>query len=391
MTRMLTPIRCFLIAALMLSLIACAPMPSRDRVQPGESVRGIQPLDSNSLVAVLLPSQGEFARAAGAIRTGIETAHAQQPVSQRPALLYLDTSSGMTPDLLAQARRANLIIGPLVKEDVEFLLQRGGSLPPVIALNHVSEQSPSGVFQFGFSPEEDGRQIAEKAYLDGHRQAGVLYPDTSWGVRHLEGFVSRWQALGGVLANVTVYPLEGDLSGTTKSFLNNKGDFAYVVARPQKARELRTNLMYYGKVEYPAYFSGRSYEYRLHNFNTSDLTNVWIPVMPITLPDDKIDPAQTTFELTIRSADSIEPQPLRWSLFESQPGFQADLALFYGMGADALELALNAHQLAPGRTITGASGDLYNDGRGVIRRQPLWIFYAPDRIATAGPYPPFSR
>ncbi len=393
MIRMLTPIRFFLLTALLVSLISCAPMaPQRDRLQPGESARSIQPLDSSSLVVVLLPSQGEFTRAAAAIRTGIEIAHAQSPAAQRPSLLFLDTSAGIRTELLNQARRANLIIGPLVKEDVDQIMQQSRSLPPIIALNHVSEQSPAGFYQFGFSPEEDGRQIAEKAFFDGHQHAAILFPDNSWGTRHLQGFIVRWQELGKSTVNVMPYPEEGALADTIKALLDNKGDFVYIVARPQKARELRTNLMYYGEVEHPAYLSGRAYEYRLHHFNTSDLTNAWIPVMPITLPQNtSTDTMPSTIELMIRSVDYSEPQPLTWSLFESQPGFQADLAQFYGMGADALLLAQNAHQLQPGRAITGASGDLFNDGRGVIRRQPLWIHYLADRVVTAGPYAPMSR
>lgn len=64
------------------------------------------------------------------------------------------------------------MVGPLSRENVDQVLRETSSLPrTVITLNQVSDTSPYGIYQFGLSPDEDGRQIANKAFADGHRTA----------------------------------------------------------------------------------------------------------------------------------------------------------------------------------------------------------------------------
>lgn len=373
---MLTPIQLLVAIAITISLTTgCVP---KKRVKTATTSVQTAPtayeLDASSKIAVMLPSSGKYSKAASAIRTGMEFVNNRQTAEHRPQLLFLNSSEGVSDALINQTSSADMLVGPLTKENVGQLMQTPANLPrTVIALNHVSNTSPVGFYQFGLSPDDDARQVAQKAYDDGLRTASVLYPDTDWGSRHLEGFTEHWQALGGVLGNSASYPLEGDATQAIKSLLQNHGDFVYLVAKPAKARELRSFLLYYGNFKLPVYFSSRAYDRRLYAHDSGDLTASWMPAMPIAVPD-------------AQQAGGIVPT---WEDLEAFPGFDASLAEFYALGADAMYLAINAYQLEAFRELHGATGNLYADQQGVIRRQPIWIYYG-DEISISPTAPSTS-
>ncbi len=385
----------------------------------------------------MLPMSGKYGSVSAAIRSGMELVNSRRPAAQRPMLEFIDSGNGLSDALLSTTTGSDIMVGPLSRENVDQVLRETSSLPrTVITLNQVSDTSPYGVYQFGLSPDEDGRQIANKAFADGHRTASILYPETTWGSRYLEGFSKHWERLGGVTATIAAYPLPGEtvtdthekktnrerLTDAVKSVLENSGDFVYVVAKPAKARELRTFLLYYGNFDLPVYISARGYDRRLFAHNTADLRNAWMPAMPINIPEERPEPVSTTqgdtgtseadAETAAIEARAIQPQSNEpdwarltasasqssgyhsdiissavpgWKDIASMPGFDADYAAYYAMGIDAMLLALNSWQLSPDRTIMGSTGLLFSDEGGIIRRHPAWIYYDSEQIKVLPP------
>ncbi|WP_179116567.1 penicillin-binding protein activator [Solemya velum gill symbiont] len=433
---MLSPIKLLLAATIVVTtLSACggrgirtdAPLRTAATSAPGASTR----------IAVMLPMSGKYGRVSAAIRNGMELVNSRRSPSQRPMLEFIDSGNDLSDALLSTTTGADIMVGPLSRENVDQVMRETTSLPrTVITLNQVSDISPYGVFQFGLSPDEDGRQIANKAFADGYRTASILYPETTWGSRYLAGFSKHWERLGGVTATIAAYPLPGEtvtdsqekktnrerLTDAVKSVLENSGDFVYVVGKPAKARELRTFLLYYGNFDLPVYISARGYDRRLFAHNTADLRNAWMPAMPINIPDERPEPASATqgeadttaqdAETAATEALAIQPQSNEpdwamltasasqssgyqsdiissavpgWNDIASMPGFDSNYAAYYAMGIDAMILALNSWQLSPDRTIRGSTGLLFSDQDGIIRRHPAWIYYDKDQIKVQPP------
>ncbi|MEJ2315894.1 MAG: penicillin-binding protein activator [Gammaproteobacteria bacterium] len=180
-------------------------------------------------IAVLLPISGVYARAATAIRQGIEMTHSMLPPERRPALTYIDSTD--ISSALSQAQNADLILGPLTKEAVETVISGGSSGKTMITLNQASDYSPGGILQFGLSTSAEGAMIADKAWQDGLRSAAIIYPNASWGTRYFEGFRERWESLGGYVAGSISYDQnEKDFSALMKSLMQNGGDFVFMTA-----------------------------------------------------------------------------------------------------------------------------------------------------------------
>ena len=309
-------------------------------------------------IAVLLPSSGVYANAANAVRQGMESVHARQPEGKRPTLRYIDSSDGKLAGAIGQADSAAMIIGPLSKASVQHVVSKGKPNSTTITLNQVSDYSPKGVYQFGLSPVAEGEMIAEKTFADGHRTASVIYPNTSWGSRYEKGFRKHWQALGGTVAgNVRYAQNTDDFSSKVKELMKNPSDAVFIVAKPSKARQIRTQLLFAGNQNPAVYASSTAYDRRLYGHKDADFENVWIPVLRWTVPG--ATPASIPSYQELESGGAINP----------------GLAKFYAFGIDAMLLALNAGDISRGKVIKGATGDLSLDSNGVVRRNMLWLHY----------------
>lgn len=307
-------------------------------------------------VAVLLPMTGAYAKAAGAIRQGIEMTHAMLPPEKRPALTYIDSTN--ISAALPQAQGADLIIGPLTKEAVQTVVSGGGSGKTTIALNQVSDYSPNGIIQFDLSPVAEGAMIADKAWQDGLRSAAVIYPDASWGTRYFEGFRERWESLGGYIAGSANYSQsEKDFSTHMKGLMQTGGDFVFIVAKPVTARQIRQQVDFHGSAGTPVYASSTAYDRRLYGVQDRDFNNVKVPVLRWTVP-----------------GQSVLGVP-DWESFTATGNFDPGLAKFYALGIDALLVAVNNEQLASGGSVTGATGDLRIGVNGIIQPAMLWLHY----------------
>ena len=100
----------------------------------------------------------------------------------------------------AVAEGAELVIGPLAEGRRRRSWIRAGELPvPVLALNQVEVDTtlPANLFMYSLSPEDEARQAAERAWLDGHRRPLILAPQDTWGERLANAFEQRTRTLGG--------------------------------------------------------------------------------------------------------------------------------------------------------------------------------------------------
>lgn len=110
-----------------------------------------------------------------------------------------DTTSQPVANLVAQARKdgASLIVGPLLKNDVEQLTSQQTTMN-ILALNqpeHVQD-TPNMCF-FALPPEDEARGAAQFIHRQGKQQPLLLVPHGALGDRVINSFAQAWQSQGG--------------------------------------------------------------------------------------------------------------------------------------------------------------------------------------------------
>ncbi len=163
-------------------------------------------------IAVILPMQGNLSQVTAAITNGLLSAYYNDSNSPiKPAINFYDSSNEeLTFNQLYQQAvddGATHIIGPLDKAVINQLALQGELDIPVLTLNY-SENAFSyteNLFQFGLSPNDEVRQVAELAIKQNKKHAAVFYPDSEWGKRLNKAFTEHYEFLGGTILTESDY------------------------------------------------------------------------------------------------------------------------------------------------------------------------------------------
>lgn len=339
-------------------------------------------------LAILLPKTGPYANAARALRDGFMAAYYQQPPESRPRLAFYDSSdSADTWPLYRQAvdSGADMVIGPLNKDGVAQLARAGELEIPVLALNQVPPDTtpPVKLYQFGLAPEDEARQVAERAWLDGHTRAVVFTPQGDWGERIAQAFRDRWERLGGTLSEQQHYDAkENDFSGAIQALLNldesstrrtrlqrllgqqlefeprrrEDADFILLAANPLKARQIRPQFQFHHAADIPIYATSSIYTGVPAQGEDQDLEGIKFPDIPWLLMNEGDSPLS------------------RDNLARILPDSQGTYRRLYAMGIDSFRLLphLGRLQSSPRETLDGKTGNLYLDSIRQIHRQLVW-------------------
>jgi len=236
-------------------------------------------------IALLLPLQGRFASQGIAVRDGFLAAyydaltktHAQQTLS------FYDTNQNLPISALyqqAQDQGADIIMGPLLKENVQELSRQGNPPIPTLTLNYVESWfgfSEANFYQFGLSPFDEALQVADKAYQAGYSHALIIAPQTEWGQRVSKALTQRWELLGGKISDrydvtpqsdlnldiahlMHINPQEDQLKmqedndkQTLAQQRRQDFDVIFLLVPPETAREIIPLLKYYYADTIPIY------------------------------------------------------------------------------------------------------------------------------------------
>lgn len=163
-------------------------------------------------IAVILPMQGNLSQVTANITNGLLSAYYNDSNSPiKPAINFYDSSNEeLTFNQLYQQAvddGATHIIGPLDKAVINQLALQGELDIPVLTLNY-SENAFSyteNLFQFGLSPNDEVRQVAELAIKQNKKHAAVFYPDSEWGKRLNKAFTEHYEFLGGTILTESDY------------------------------------------------------------------------------------------------------------------------------------------------------------------------------------------
>lgn len=347
-------------------------------------------------IAVLLPLSGPLEKAGTAIRDGIIAAsyddfsHHIAP----PELLIMDTNNRDINQVADQATQqgAELIIGPLSKQNVSYLSSDITAYTPVLALNYLDTLTFNPLlklYQFGLSAEDEAKMAANRAIIDGHQRAIILIPDTSWGKKTARAFSQRWQEKGGKITAMATFDdttqfskLIGQLLEVDKSqererqlsrlLKENLGfqarrrhdfDMVFIAASAAEARQIKPALSYQFAGNLPVYATSSVFSGKINAARDRDLDGIRIPVMPWYIPQ-----LRTAIERNITAAIPLS---------------RGSYGTLYALGVDAYKLYPKLQQLSnlSGSQIKGLTGWLSIDKNHRVDRELTWQIFRNGRLA----------
>ena len=269
-------------------------------------------------VALLLPITGRQAAAAASVRDGFMTAYYETPAQQRTPISVYDTGETGIAEAVARAAQdgAQIIVGPLTRDEVVAAAGIVTQRPPILALNFLpaDRPAPTAFYQFALSPEDEARLAARRILSDGHRHGIALIPSGDWGTRVLAAFTQELEAGGGSLYNSTALDtsltdysdaitvalritdssarhrrLESVLGTKLQFDPRRRGDVEFIFAPAQASMErlLRPQLRFHFAGDVPTYATSDAFEPDPRN--NQDLEGLMFPDMPWMLGGDLAD------------------------------------------------------------------------------------------------------
>ena len=353
-------------------------------------------------VAVLLPLSGKQQAAGTAVRDGVAAAwFAAAPAVARPRLVVLDTAEAGAAAAYerAIATGAQVVIGPLVREDITAVVNaRMGALPvPTLALNSSATPDigppPAFLLQFALDPAQEARAVARRIAADGLVRGVALFPDSTWGQRVREAFTSELAAAGGVTLMAAEYYGLGanDYSAPLRAALGRFGgagersrdpskplpardaqaeraagpQFAFVAATPQAARAIKPQLRFQMTYDVPIYATSDAWDASVRA--AGDMDGLVFPEMPWILYGGQGAP------------DLWNALQLDWL------GQARGRLRLYAFGYDAYRLATQLRGNVGLVGVDGLTGALTIDGQGHVQRGLEFARVANGKPQPAGP------
>jgi outer membrane PBP1 activator LpoA protein len=287
-----------------------------------------------SKIALLLPFNNPvraYVEVAEAIEKGFRVAAEQDQNRVEIVGHDVNTNNILAVYQKVVAEGADVVVGPLIKETLLSLSESKPQLPVLtLGLNHLETSITTGnLYQFGLSPEDEAKAVANRAWVDGHRTAMVLVPDGGWGERVSSTFQHAWKKQGGQLAIQHTYGK--NFMNSIESVLRNAKtmdvDMAFMVAIPKHARQLRPLFDSILNYRLPIYSISRVYSGTPEFSGDSDLEGIMFVDMPWVLaPDDNALQLQATLQ-------QLQPKSIK------------KYKRLYALGIDAYHLLSQLQQL----------------------------------------------
>ncbi len=367
-------------------------------------------------IAVFLPMQGKFARVSATIKNGILSAsYEDKQSSPKSTVRFYDTSSyngGSSNDsfsngnlsgsnhsnsddngdinkttgfqeLYQQAinNGATNIIGPLDKAVINQLVQQNNYEVSVLTLNYSEDlhAHANNLFQFGLSPEDEARQVAELAVKQNKMRAAVFFPESSWGDRLRDAFSEHYHFLGGrVLASQSYQTNTYDYRAPIRQLLNldqsairrkkventiNKSvkgdpyrrhdiDMIFLAATHRSARGIMPAFKFHHAGDLPVYSTSAAYTGKENIAKDRDLNGLIFCDLPWILQNTS---------------------PLEKVFKENWPK-QINYTRLFALGVDAYHLVHNLNHLGNENygSYEGQTGKIKLDDNNRITRELLW-------------------
>lgn len=358
--------------------------------------------DPNAAVSPSAPADGAAQPQTDPSQAQPAATPATAPVASSNAQVKVyDTNGQPLAALLTQAQQdgATLVVGPLLKDQVNEL---GNAQTPlnVLALNQPeTEKNSPNICYFALSPEDEAQDAARHMWAEQKRSPLLLVPRGAFGDRIAQAFANEWQRLGGQTVLKQGLGSAGELRSSIGSGIRLTGtpvtasnaatpaqaqgvtiggitipapptdaqitqgsaggavDSVYVVATQGELTLIKPmlDLAVNGRSHPSVYASSRSYQAGAG-------------------PDYRLEMEGVEFSDIPLLAGS---NPALMQQAAAKFGNDYSLVRLYAMGIDAWSLANHFSQMRtlPGFQVSGSTGDLSANENCVIHRKLPWLQY----------------
>ena len=385
-------------------------------------------------VALLLPLKGKYEPASRAIFNGFLAAHygVQKQRDDISIRLYDSSDIDQFPATYQTAvdEGAEVIIGPLQKENLRFLLSDPNDLPvTTIALNSDSGKAsnssgteakppesetmadaesaqaealnseqdvadlndgksngkkrapkqPANLFQFSLAPEDDAREVVAFAQANDYVNASILFHNAAWWQRSYDEFIAEWTQAGGKISSIASYSRQSEMAGAVRSLLRLDQSRA-------RARQLEYTI---------------GTEFKFDPRRRRDIDFVYVMATPVDarqlrplfefyyaksvpllsgsqiysgVPDAKKDRDLNSVQFCDIPWLLDEPDAIKSAMTNAWPGSDHRYARLNALGVDAYRLQTRIQLLAaaPSARLFGATGVLSVDSSNNVKRRLTW-------------------
>lgn len=372
----------------LLLLNACSNLGYQHRTQPLPAT--VNPVQVKN-IALLLPLSGNYTKTTSAIKNGFlasyynyNTNHPNNTIN----LKVIDTNNKNIVDVYREVVSigADVVVGPLMKQDVEALTNAfGAEMPiPTIALNtldNYKHKTTINLYQFGLLPQDEAEQVANKMLQDNYKNIAIMIPSpTNWSNNIATVFQQEYTQLGGKIIETFSYNLDnGDIDLKVKEFfhankektsehdsqnvtINYRNDIeaVFLVADSKTARKITPFIKFYTNNTLPIYAISSVYDGFVQPNLDIDLDDVRFCDMPWTIANP----------INLEASLQTMKQNLQFSVSD----MQQNLNRLYALGVDSCNLAINISSLINTRkaNFVGATGMLWLDNYNHVNRQLMW-------------------
>ncbi|MFC5582989.1 penicillin-binding protein activator [Rhodanobacter terrae] len=362
---------------------------------PGANANVREGYQAPAQVALLLPSDGNYAAASTSIREGFFAAYLDAGRNHAPRPLVRVYDSKGTSDGAIKAYQqavsdgARLVVGPLTRGEVAAVFGQTQLPVPVLALNHPDDKQlpASNASEFGLLPETEGAQAADHMVERGLRQAYLVISSDDFAQRAAGAFKAELAARGGQLLGAATLPAGATSYADTIAGLHIPASASAPAAAAPAAAATTTTDNAAPPASAPGdtgdtgiFISMRPAQARLL-LPQLRIARVGLPVIATSHVYEGSDDAAGN-----RDLDGVEFCDSPW-LFNAQPGLPnhddiaAQLPSARGGGARLFAFGMDAWNLVPyldwlrahpGSYVPGASGQLTADQFGRVRRVLIW-------------------
>lgn len=319
-------------------------------------------------------------------------------------LKIYDTSSQPLNQILAQAQQdgVSLVVGPLLKNNVDEMLKSNTPLN-VLALNQPeSVTSRANICYFALSPEDEARDAARHIHDQGKQSPLLLVPRNALGDRVTQAFADEWRKLGGGTVLQQKFGSLSELRGGV-----NGGSGISLSGTPVASTQPQPQSVTIGGLTIPAppgdaQISGSSKVDAAYILATPEEIAFIKPMIAMRNGSQSgamLYASSRSAQGTAGPDFRLEMEGLQYSeipmLAGSNPALMQQalravnndysLARLYAMGVDAWALANHFSEMrgVPGFELNGNTGDLSASQDCVINRKLSWLKYQQGQIVPA--------
>jgi len=386
-------------------------------------------------IAVLLPLTGRLANQGLAIKEGILAAYlenipaaelsqnrqaeftettdkiVQNNTQQYHEIRFFDSALKTTQQLNAVVAEFDVVLGPLIKEQIVELTAVLPTNKILLALNRVelktnmptidqlagpTEENSAAPehYYFSLAPEDEAQQLASHIQQKQLVRPIIFAADNPTTQRMAEAFIAKWQETPkAIQPDLTIFTDNKEMRVGVSEMLDvaqskqrirqmevmsdvevfgverNRRDIDAIVlfANPEQTELLNpiieASLSPFARKSLSVFASSRSYSLDLNSNNLRDLRNLTFTDMPWMLPEHN-------WQTLANQTKQLWPQR------------QDTLLRLFAMGFDAYNLLPNLRRLKtlPQLVSQGLTGEIKVDQQGVLHRRLPWAQVAQDRV-----------